>query len=154
MKLESPLGSDLARLVRVWRALIDHRLKPLELTQTHWVTLHNIHQLPPEQSQIQLAKAIGIEQPSLVRTEQPSLVRTLDQLEEKGLISRQTCASDRRAKRIKLTEKAEPLINEMEEVIGKTRDEILSGVSKQEVETLLHLIRKLEQNILDLQAKD
>ncbi|MDS7108332.1 transcriptional regulator SlyA [Klebsiella pneumoniae] len=116
------------------------------LTQTHWVTLHNIHQLPPEQSQIQLAKAIGIEQ--------PSLVRTLDQLEEKGLISRQTCASDRRAKRIKLTEKAEPLINEMEEVIGKTRDEILSGVSKQEVETLLHLIRKLEQNILDLQAKD
>ncbi|HCM5713510.1 transcriptional regulator SlyA [Klebsiella pneumoniae] len=155
MKLESPLGSDLARLVRVWRALIDHRLKPLELTQTHWVTLHNIHQLPPEQSQIQLppeqsqiqlAKAIGIEQ--------PSLVRTLDQLEEKGLISRQTCASDRRAKRIKLTEKAEPLINEMEEVIGKTRDEILSGVSKQEVETLLHLIRKLEQNILDLQAKD
>lgn len=144
--MESPLGSDLARLVRVWRTLIDHRLKPLELTQTHWVTLHNIHQLPPEQSQIQLAKAIGIEQ--------PSLVRTLDQLEEKGLISRQTCASDRRAKRIKLTEKAEPLINEMEEVIGKTRDEILSGVSKQEVETLLHLIRKLEQNILDLQAKD
>lgn len=144
--MESPLGSDLARLVRVWCALIDHRLKPLELTQTHWVTLHNIHQLPPEQSQIQLAKAIGIEQ--------PSLVRTLDQLEEKGLISRQTCASDRRAKRIKLTEKAEPLINEMEEVIGKTRDEILSGVSKQEVETLLHLIRKLEQNILDLQAKD
>ncbi len=111
--MESPLGSDLARLVRVWRALIDHRLKPLELTQTHF-----------------------------------------DQLEEKGLISRQTCASDRRAKRIKLTEKAEPLINEMEEVIGKTRDEILSGVSKQEVETLLHLIRKLEQNILDLQAKD
>ena len=82
--METPLGSDLARLVRIWRALIDHRLKPLELTQTHWVTLHNIHQLPPEQSQIQLAKAIGIEQ--------PSLVRTLDQLEEKGLISRQTCA--------------------------------------------------------------
>ncbi|SBL43042.1 MarR family transcriptional regulator [Klebsiella oxytoca] len=144
--MESPLGSDLARLVRVWRALIDHRLKPLELTQTHWVTLHNIHQLPPEQSQIQQAKAIGIEQ--------PSLVRTLDQLEEKGLISRQTCANDRRAKRIKLTEKAEPLINEMEEVIGKTRDEILAGVSKEEVETLLNLIRKLEHNILDLQAKD
>lgn len=41
----------------------------------------------------------------------------------------------------------------MEEVIGKTRDEILSGVSKQEVETLLHLIRKLEQNILDLGLK-
>lgn len=144
--MESPLGSDLARLVRVWRALIDHRLKPLELTQTHWVTLHNIHQLPPDQSQIQLAKAIGIEQ--------PSLVRTLDQLEDKGLISRQTCPSDRRAKRIKLTEKAEPIITEMEAVISKTRGEILAGISPDELEMLVGLIARLEQNIHELQARD
>lgn len=144
--MESPLGSDLARLVRVWRALIDHRLKPLELTQTHWVTLHNIHQLPPEQSQIQLAKAIGIEQ--------PSLVRTLDQLEEKGLISRQTCANDRRAKRIKLTEKAAPIIDEMETVIRKTRGEILSGISEEELTQLIGFIARLEQNIIELQSRD
>lgn len=144
--MESPLGSDLARLVRIWRALIDHRLKPLELTQTHWVTLHNIHQLPPEQSQIQLAKAIGIEQ--------PSLVRTLDQLEEKGLISRHTCANDRRAKRIKLTEKAEPLISEMESVIDKTRREILAGISQEEEALLISLIARLEQNIIALQIRD
>ncbi len=143
--MESPLGSDLARLVRIWRALIDHRLKPLELTQTHWVTLHNIHELPPDQSQIQLAKAIGIEQ--------PSLVRTLDQLEEKGLISRHTCASDRRAKRIKLTEKARPIITEMEDVIRKTRGEILSGISEAELNTLLNLIGRLEKNINELQER-
>ena len=118
--MESTLGSDLARLVRVWRALIDQRLKPLELTQTHWVTLYNINRLPPEQSQIQLAKAIGIEQ--------PSLVRTLDQLEEKGLITRHTCANDRRAKRIKLTEEAAPIIKEVNDVITMTRGEILSGI--------------------------
>ncbi len=143
--MESPLGSDLARLVRIWRALIDHRLKPLELTQTHWVTLHNIHQLPPDQSQIQLAKAIGIEQ--------PSLVRTLDQLEEKGLISRQTCASDRRAKRIKLTEKAEPLIADMEAVINKTRGEILEGISAEEIDLLIKLVARLERNIIELQSQ-
>ena len=143
--MESPLGSDLARLVRIWRALIDHRLKPLELTQTHWVTLHNIHELPPDQSQIQLAKAIGIEQ--------PSLVRTLDQLEEKGLISRHTCASDRRAKRIKLTEKARPIITEMEAVIRKTRGEILAGISEQELDILLNLVGRLEKNINDLQER-
>lgn len=90
-------------------------------------------------------KAIGIEQ--------PSLVRTLDQLEEKGLISRQTCASDRRAKRIKLTEKAEPLISEMEAVINKTRAEILHGISAEELEQLITLIAKLEHNIIELQAK-
>ncbi|WP_126356532.1 transcriptional regulator SlyA [Cedecea lapagei] len=148
MKLESPspLGSDLARLVRIWRALIDHRLKPLELTQTHWVTLHNIHQLPPDQSQIQLAKAIGIEQ--------PSLVRTLDQLEEKGLISRKTCANDRRAKRIKLTEQAAPIIEKMEDVINETRGEILTGISREEQALLSSLISRLEQNIIELQNRD
>ncbi len=82
-----------------------------------------------------------------------SLVRTLDQLEEKGLISRQTCASDRRAKRIKLTEKAEPLISEMEAVINKTRAEILHGISAEELEQLIKLIAKLEHNIIELQAK-
>ncbi len=143
--MESTLGSDLARLVRVWRALIDHRLKPLELTQTHWITLHNINRLPPEQSQIQLAKAIGIEQ--------PSLVRTLDQLEEKGLITRHTCANDRRAKRIKLTETAEPIIRELDNVITSTRRKILDGISDEEVQLLIKLIGQLERNITELQDK-
>jgi MarR family transcriptional regulator for hemolysin len=143
--LESNLGSDLARLVRAWRALIDDRLKPLELTQTHWVTLHNINMLPPEQSQIQLAKAIGIEQ--------PSLVRTLDQLEEKKLITRQTCASDRRAKRIKLTEESAPIIHKMETVIDSTRKEILSGMSAAEIEQLGGMLSRLEKNIASLQSK-
>lgn len=143
--MESTLGSDLARLVRVWRALIDQRLKPLELTQTHWVTLYNINRLPPEQSQIQLAKDIGIEQ--------PSLVRTLDQLEEKGLITRHTCANDRRAKRIKLTEEAAPIIKEVNDVITMTRGEILSGISPEEVTLLTSLVERLEQNIIHLQNK-
>lgn len=144
--MDTPLGTDLSRLVRIWRALIDHRLKPLDLTQTHWVTLHNIHQLPPEQSQIQLAKAIGIEQ--------PSLVRTLDQLEEKGLITRTTCAHDRRAKRIKLTQQAEPVIQQVEHVIDITRDDILSGISRDEISQMVSLIARLEKNILELQNKE
>lgn len=144
--MDTPLGTDLARLVRIWRALIDQRLKPLELTQTHWVTLHNIHQLPPEQSQIQLAKAIGIEQ--------PSLVRTLDQLEEKGLITRSICTNDRRAKRIGLTAQAEPIINQVEHVIDATRDDILAGISQTEIDKMVTLIARLEKNILELQGRD
>ncbi|URJ32527.1 transcriptional regulator SlyA [Blochmannia endosymbiont of Camponotus sp.] len=144
--MESPLGSDLARLVRIWRALIDHRLKPLKLTQTHWITLHNICQLPPEQSQIQLAKAIGIEQ--------PSLVRTLDQLEEKSLIIRHTCVNDRRAKRIKLTDNAKPVINEVNRVISTTKNEIFSGISHEETIFLNKIISKLEKNIINLHNKN
>ncbi|ELX8378717.1 transcriptional regulator SlyA [Providencia vermicola] len=142
--MESQIGTDLSRVVRMWRSLIDHRLKPLKLTQTHWITLHNISQLPPEQSQIQLAKAIGIEQ--------PSLVRTLDQLEEKKLISRHTCVNDRRAKRIKLMEESEPFIKKVDEVIDNTRKEILGNISQDELGQLSVLLLKLEKNILRLQG--
>ena len=144
--MESSLGTDLARLVRMWRAVIDNRLKPLGLTQTLWVTLHNIHQLPPDQSQIQLAKAIGIEQ--------PSLVRTLDQLEQKGLISRTPCADDRRAKRITLTEEAKPVIEQLERVINRSREDILSGISAGEISMMVDVIARLEKNIVELQGKE
>ena len=144
--MESSLGTDLARLVRMWRAVIDNRLKPLGLTQTLWVTLHNIHQLPPDQSQIQLAKAIGIEQ--------PSLVRTLDQLEQKGLISRTPCADDRRAKRITLTEAATPIIEQLERVINRSREDILDGISAEEIDSIVNVIARLEKNIVELQGKE
>ena len=81
------------------------------------------------------------------------MVRTLDQLEDKGLITRHTCANDRRAKRIKLTEAAEPIIREVDSVITSTRSEILSGISAEEVKLLVGLISKLEQNIIELQEK-
>jgi len=130
----------------MWRAVIDNRLKPLGLTQTLWVTLHNIHQLPPDQSQIQLAKAIGIEQ--------PSLVRTLDQLEKKGLISRTPCADDRRAKRITLTEAATPIIEQLERVINRSREDILDGISAEEIDSIVNVIARLEKNIVELQGKE
>lgn len=144
--MDTTLGTDISRLVRIWRALIDQRLRPLQLTQTHWVTLHNIHQLPPEQSQIQLAKAIGIEQ--------PSLVRTLDQLEDKGLITRTTCSNDRRAKRVKLTHSAEPIIEQVENVIDATRDDILEGISREEINQMVTLMARLERNIIKLHQQD
>lgn len=142
--MESQIGTDLSRVVRMWRSLIDHRLKPLKLTQTHWITLHNISQLPPEQSQIQLAKAIGIEQ--------PSLVRTLDQLEEKKLILRLTCLNDRRAKRIKLTDESEPFIKTVDAVIDNTRNEILENITQDELSQLSMILLKLEKNISRLQG--
>lgn len=69
------------------------------------------------------------------------------------MITRHTCANDRRAKRIKLTEAAEPIIREVDSVITSTRGEILSGISAEEVRLLVGLISKLEQNIIELQEK-
>lgn len=142
--MESTLGSDLARLVRQWRTRIDDKLKPQGLTQSHWVTLSNIRSLGEAPSQIQLAKTIGIEQ--------PSLVRTLDQLEEKGLIERHICSNDRRAKKISLTDKAKPIIEQADDIIRKMDEEILVDMPQEDVKRLLEVIGILGSNVGKLQA--
>ena len=42
----------------------------------------------------------------------------------------------------------------MEAVISHTRGDILAGISAEELEMLTMLIRKLEQNINELQSRD
>jgi len=51
------------------------------------------------------------------------------------------------------TEKAEPLIADMEAVINKTRGEILEGISAEEIDLLIKLVAKLEHNIIELQSQ-
>lgn len=141
----STLGIDSLRLVRDWRSVLDQRLDALGL-KAHWVTLFHVCHLPPGQSQIQLAKAIGIDQ--------PSLVKTLDQLEKKNLIIRRSCVNDRRTKKIYLTASSTPLIKEMNDMITGSCQEILAGLSQQEIVLLAQLITKIEKNILRLQQEE
>ncbi|GKX49765.1 Salmolysin [Budvicia aquatica] len=144
-KIEYTLGADIAKLVRSWRSIIDLRLKPIGLTQTHWITLYYLNTLPPNQSQIQLAKAIGIEQ--------PSLVRTLDQLEHRGLVRRDPCPCDRRAKQINLTDEAKPVLIEVNDVVESVKESVLAGVSEDQLETFINVIKAFEQNIAAMVSK-
>ena len=124
-KNDYTLGADIARLVRSWRSIIDLQLKPLGLTQTHWVTLYYLNGLPPNQSQIQLAKAIGIEQ--------PSLVRTLDQLEGMGYVKR------------------EPILEQVNSVVDGVRKGIERDIPKEQLALFAEIIRKFEKNIADME---
>ena len=60
------------------------------------------------------------------------------------MITRHTCVNDRRAKRIKLTEQSMKLINEVDGVIEKTRNEILGDITHDELNILYSLILQLE----------
>lgn len=138
------IGFKIARLPRLWRAILDSYLAPLELTQTRWVTLYHLWQLGDGQPQCDLARAIGVEA--------PSLVRTLDQLTEQGLIERRPCQGDRRTKRIFLTAKATPLLERIENIVTEARAEMLKGISQSQLEQLDELLGRIEQNGLDMLA--
>ncbi|MGM0915413.1 MAG: transcriptional regulator SlyA [Pseudomonadota bacterium] len=143
--MQENIGFQLSRLPRLWRAVIDERLAPLGLTQTRWVTLYHLWRLGDGQPQCDLARAIGVEA--------PSLVRTLDQLSEQGLVERRPCDQDRRTKRVYLTAAATPLLERIDDVVREARNEMLAGLDEAEVNTLAELLSRIEDNGLALQAR-
>lgn len=140
------IGFQLSRVPRLWRAVLDRRLAPLGLTQTRWITLYHLWRLGDGQPQCDLARAIGVEA--------PSLVRTLDQLAEQGLIERRGCDQDRRTKRIFLTEAATPLLQKIDAVVSQARAEMLDGLAADDVAQLVSLLSRIEQNGLTIQARE
>lgn len=144
--MQENIGFQLSRLPRLWRAVIDERLAPLGLTQTRWVTLYHLWRLGDGQPQCDLARAIGVEA--------PSLVRTLDQLSEQGLVERRPCDQDRRTKRVYLTAAATPLLERIDDVVREARNEMLAGLDEAEVATLADLLSRIEDNGLALQARE
>tara|TARA_R110001599_G_scaffold216985_1_gene415282 strand:- start:100 stop:426 length:327 start_codon:yes stop_codon:yes gene_type:complete len=96
--------------------------------------------------QCDLARAIGVEA--------PSLVRTLGQLEEQGLVERRACDNDRRSKRIYLTPAAMPLLEKIDSVAQQARKEMFAGLSEENLEQLNEWLAVIEANGLAIQARD
>ena len=140
------IGTKLNRVPRLWRAIIDKRLAPLELTQTRWITLYHLWRLGDGQPQCDLARVIGVEA--------PSLVRTLDQLAEQGLVERCPCDQDRRTKRIHLTPAAMPLLQQIDTVVKEAREEMLAGLSDGDIARLDDYLTRIEENGLAIQARE
>ena len=70
----------------------------------------------------------------------------LQRMEKSGLISRLALSSDARLKKISLTEKAENLIEYLHRDIKKANDQLINGLTNEEVETLITLLEKVENN--------
>ncbi|OXY81628.1 transcriptional regulator SlyA [Oceanimonas doudoroffii] len=135
------LGMALANLVRQWRLINDERLKPLGLTQSRWITLTHLQREEGIQ-QHQLARRVGVES--------PSLVRTLDGLEQLGLVERRPCANDRRGKTVYLTPAIQPLLSEMEVVLDHTRRQVLEGLSDAELAEFERMVNHIGGNLQKL----
>lgn len=144
--MASTIGFRIARLPHLWRSILDRRLAPLGLTQTRWVTLYHLWRLGEGHPQCDLARAIGVEA--------PSLVRTLGQLEEQGLVERRACDNDRRSKRIYLTPAAMPLLEQIDNVAQQARKEMFAGLSEENLEQLNDWLSVIESNGLAIQARD
>jgi DNA-binding MarR family transcriptional regulator len=76
-----------------------------------------------------------------------TLTGLLDRMERDGWVERRLDASDRRAKRIYLTDKVAPVMKELRTLAREVRMAALRGLSETEQQTLMSLLLKVRGNL-------
>ena len=133
------VGITISRTARTWRTKLDERLSPLGLTQSRWLVLMHLSRMGGESLQKELAFIVGVEG--------PTLVRVLDGLERLGLVQRLGVEGDKRARLIRLTPKADSVINDIMRIGIKLRGEALAGISDEDIESFFRVLEVILANL-------
>lgn len=76
-----------------------------------------------------------------------TLVGFIDRLEGRGLVVREADPEDRRAKTVRLTPAAQPLVEEIKVVLTRTREEATRNFTPEEIETMRRLLDRMRSNL-------
>ncbi|MEJ2480278.1 MAG: MarR family transcriptional regulator [Acidihalobacter sp.] len=135
---EEQLGAKLGETARVWRGLLDKRLRPLGLSQTRWMAILHLSKTRDGLAQTELAARMGISH--------ASLSPQIDRLVEDGWVERRSREEDRRCKTIHLTEQARTLSHEIKQTAAKLRSELFEGLGDEDIRScervLAHILRR------------
>lgn len=121
-----------AVVTRRFRARFAERVKSTSQTAARWNALYHLSHASDGLIQSDLAERMGIQG--------PTLVRLLDALEAQKLVRRTEAPGDRRAKRVVIEPAGEEVIAEIDMIAGNIRDEVLAGVSDQDLATTLRVL--------------
>ena len=75
-----------------------------------------------------------------------TITSTIQLMEKKGYICRESVAQDARLKKVLLTEKGIRTHEEMTRIVEQVDNNILSGISKEELSVFFRVIRKIQEN--------
>ena len=114
-------------VARAWRSRLDERLRPLGLSSAMWAVIRRLATGQAALTQRELAEAVGIEG--------PTLVRLLDRLEQCGIARRVPDADDRRIKRVELSEQARPSWDASLQAGLELSRELTRGIAASDLET-------------------
>lgn len=139
--LSRTLATRIGPVSRGWRRLADRILASLEISNSAGWALIHLERMGADPRQADLARQIGIAE--------PSLVRTLKQLERSGLVVRETDQHDRRANRLRLTEQGEGRAGQIDVRLTELRTQLLEGLSDAELAAAVKVITTIEARVLD-----
>ena len=136
--MKTEFGTLVALVAHRWRVKLDERLRHLDLNQTRWRILLQLHRVGPL-SQTALAEQIGIEG--------PTLVRILDNMERRDLVVRTVCADDRRVKFVAITETAKPLITEIKQIAETLSHELLAEIPDPDMDVTTNALQTIANHL-------
>lgn len=120
------LTVNLVLAARRWRSLLDERLRLIGQSAARMEALGAIFNSPSLSAQVDIAKRL--------RIEGPTMTRMLDTLEKDGLVERLPDPCDRRTKQLRLTPAGETVLKEIFEISDELRDRLLEGVSDDQID--------------------
>jgi MarR family transcriptional regulator, transcriptional regulator for hemolysin len=135
----SAFGFHVARIARRLRQTVDAELHAFGLTEATWRPLAYVGRLGNGVRQKELAFALGIEG--------PSLVRLLDSLERRGLIERREEETDRRARGIHLTRAGRELAVRVAKVGAEIQSRLLASVPPADLEICQRVLANIEREL-------
>jgi MarR family transcriptional regulator, transcriptional regulator for hemolysin len=135
---KTPIGLQLAKTSKAVSRAFNDRLADAGGSVPVWLILSSLKS-NERRTQLDLARAVGIEG--------PTLTRHLDGLEENGTVRRVRDGSDRRAVRVELTAEGERLFQTLRQAVVAFNRDLTSGLTDTELERVRKTLARLEQNI-------
>jgi DNA-binding MarR family transcriptional regulator len=140
------LPYDLVETARLMRRGFNRRAAVLGTTREQWRVLVRLHRHGDDLRQIDLAEALEVEP--------ITLCRMIDRLEEAGLVERRSDKKDRRAWRIHLTAKAQPIIDHLSTLFENFSDELLAGIAPADLAVTVETLERLRGNLASMDESE
>lgn len=134
---------ELGETSRLMRRLFNRRASALGVTSAQWRVMFWLGRQPGSK-QVELAEKLDVEP--------ITAGRTIDRLEEAGLVERRPDPGDRRAWRLYLTERAEPMVTRLRAVAEDVLAEVFHGIDEREITALRGTLERLRDNVTVMEA--
>ena len=131
------LPFEISETAHALRKAFDRRAVGMGVTRAQWKVLFRL-QRQPGLRQIELADMLDIEP--------ITLSRIVDRLEEAGLVERVADPADRRAWRLHVTARAQPLIEKLRAVADEMIAEAFGGIDPEQIAITRSVLTRVREN--------
>ena len=128
---------EIGETAHALRKAFDRLAVGLGVTRAQWKVLFKLTRRPGLR-QVELADLLDLEP--------ITLCRIVDRLDEAGLVERSRDPDDRRAWRLNVTQKAQPLIEKLQAVGAELVGQAFAGIDPNDIETTRRVLAQVREN--------